>query len=118
MLHGDTIIVKTGATPVAIAKQRTMTLIRTCEMRETASNTSDSQEFTTGRKGWTLQVSGLMSARSEVLQEGSLYNITIDYGSSTESGQAYCQQVEITGVIGSLAQQTCSFQGTGALTLS
>lgn len=117
-LHGRQIVVSTAegeAVAVAIPKQRSMELTRNGEMREKASNNNHSQEFTPGRDGWTLTVSGLMSQAGNGLSINTKYTITIDYGGSTESGEAYCSQLKVTGVVGNLAQQSAVFTGTGPL---
>lgn len=123
MIHGEKVIVKAaadsggGTVAVAIiANQRGMELTRTGEMREIASNDQDSQEFTAGRQGWSLTVSGLMSQRGDLLQVNVKYLVEIDWGDgTTESGLAWCSQVKATANIGTLVQQSAVFTGTGPL---
>ena len=117
--HGEQIIVYTqdgSAAAIAIPKQRSAELTRTLEMREKASNDANSQEFTPGREGWVLTVSGLMSSYSNPIKYSEPYTIVIDYGGTTETGQAWCSQVKITATVDTLVQQSAVFTGTGPLT--
>ena len=117
-LHGERVIVWTAvgqAVAVAIPKQRSMELTQTGEMREKASNNDHSQEFTPGRDGWQLSVSGLMSETGNGLVINQKYTITIHYGSRELVGQAYCSQLKETATVGSLVQQSAVFTGTGPL---
>lgn len=118
ILHGRKVIVKAATgqvAAVAIEKQRSMELTETCEMRETATNTNNSQTYDRGRQGWNLSVSGLMSNLGSTLQVGTLYTLEITDGSVTKTGQAWCSQTKVTATIGNLAQQSAAFQGTGPL---
>lgn len=123
MIHGEKVIVKAGDASgggtiavAVIANQRGMELTRTGEMREIASNDQDSQEFTAGRQGWSLTVSGLMSQRGDLLQVNVKYLVEIDWGDgTTESGLAWCSQVKATANIDTLVQQSAVFTGTGPL---
>ena len=117
-LHGRNIIVRaaTGSgTPTAVALQKSCELTRNCEIREKASQDGQNQEFTPGRRGWQLTVSGLMSNLGNMLTDGTLYTVQISGGGSTLQGTAYCSSVKVVGTVGNLAQQSATFQGTGPL---
>ena len=117
ILHGKNVIVRAAASGsvAAIALQRSVELSESCEIREIASNTSDSQEFIPGRSTWSLTVNGLMSTLGSRLKKGVLYNVEIFDGTGTEGGTAYVSQVRVIGTVGNLAQQSVQFQGTGPL---
>ena len=78
-------------------------------------NGGTAREYVPGRTGWTVEVSGLMSAIGNLLMMGHTYALEIYDGSDSVYGNAFVTAVKQTGAIGNLAQQSVMFQGTGAL---
>lgn len=114
MIHGGSLKVTVAGVTVALAKS--CTIQYECEMIEVASSSSNNhRDYIAGRRGWSVEVSGLVSSVADMLSMGASGTLTITDGTDSVTGTAICSAWKQTGTIGNLAQQSCSFQGTGAL---
>ena len=123
--NGNNIIVQThnGSSWVAVAATKSDELQAEADMIEKASATQQSwKEYIPGRKGWSLNVSWLVSQVADirkVLQVGTRVQLRIgarSYSSSTGvTGYAYVKTCKVTATRGNIATGSFSFIGDGAL---
>ena len=123
--NGNKIIVQVhnGSSWEAIAATKSDELQAEADMIEKASATQQSwKEYIPGRKGWSLNVSWLVSQVADiqkVLQVGTRVRLQIgarSYSSSTGvTGYAYVKTCKVTMTRGNIATGSFSFIGDGAL---
>ena len=123
--NGNNIIVQTqnGSSWVAIAATKSDELQAEADMIEKASATQQSwKEYIPGRKGWSLNVSWLVSQVADiqkVLQVGTRVQLRIGSRSnpawSNVTGYAYIKTCKVTMTRGNIATGSFSFIGDGAL---
>lgn len=124
-LNGNNIIVQTynGSSWVAIAATKSDELQAEADMIEKASATQQSwKEYIPGRKGWSLNVSWLLTLTSDiekVLQVGTRVQLRICSRSNPAwdnvTGYAYVKTCKVTATRGNIATGSFSFIGDGAL---
>jgi hypothetical protein len=122
----------TGKDIIVILSQNNTAMASTCiksqdikadaDMLEKASSTQqDWREFDTGRKVWTMSVSYLVLTSSKILdllKVGEKFTVTMrESGSQTGgvTGTALLKSVGQVYTVGSLAQGSFVFQGSGPL---
>ena len=123
--NGNNIIVQTynGSSWVAIAATKSDELQAEADMIEKASATQQSwKEYIPGRKGWSLNVSWLVSQVADiqkVLQVGTRVQLRIGSRSNPAwynvTGYAYVKTCKVTMTRGNIATGSFSFIGDGAL---
>lgn len=114
MIHGGSLKVTVAGVTVALAKS--CNIQYDCEMIEVATQAYGTfREYIAGRKGWSVEVSGLVSSVTHLLSVGTSGTLTVTDGTDSVTGTAICSSWKMTGTIGNLAQQSCLFQGTGPL---
>jgi predicted secreted protein len=116
ILHGRNLIISVGGTAVAAAK--TCDISAKAETIEISSPSSGIwREFISGRKEWTVSVGYLVQAPgSEIPQVGQAVQISVMNAQNVVlSGNAIVETCHITGTVGSLAQGTFAYRGTGPL---
>jgi hypothetical protein len=125
-MNGNNIIIYTfsGSAWVAIASTKSDEVQGDCDMLEKASSTQqDWKEFDPGRKSWSLNISWLVTAVSDinkVLLLGTKVKIHIDGrgytgGATGLTGFALVKNCKMTLTWGNLAQGSLVLQGTGEL---
>lgn len=120
--NGNDIIVYRDGT--AIAATRSADLPAECNMIEVSSpNSAQWREYIPGRKGWTLTVTWLVVAETDVralLNVGTSYTLKFKGRSATDAqgvtGTAILKTCRITATRGNVVQGSFAFQGSGALT--
>ena len=118
-MNGNNILVLTGGT--VIAGTKTNEVQTECETTEISSpSVGDWRSYMAGRKSWSIQVSFLLSAASNIrqlLNVGTTYTLVIRDRNNTSSvtGTAILNTCKITATRGNLVQGSFSFLGTGAL---
>ena len=118
---GNYIIVYRNGT--AIAGVKSNDIQADCDLIEVASSTSGKwKEYIAGRSDWSVNVSYLLLADSdmlELLNQGTTYTLKIGGRSATNAntltGQAILKVCKITATNGNLANGSFQFQGSGAL---
>ena len=123
--NGNNIIVQThnGSSWVAVAATKSDELQAEADMIEKASATQQSwKEYIPGRKGWSLNVSWLVSQVADiqkVLQVGTRVQLRIGSRSNPAwtnvTGYAYVKTCKVTMTRGNIATGSFSFIGDGAL---
>ena len=119
---GNNIIVYMGGTAIAGTKSDELKV--DCETIKIASATNqDWEHIIAGRKSWSLNVSWLVLANTDVrkaLQVGSSVTIKFKGRNATDanglSGSAIIKTCKITAIRGNLAQGSFQFVGNGPLT--
>ena len=119
---GNNIIVYMGGTAIAGTKSDELKV--DCETIKIASATNqDWEHIIAGRKSWSLNVSWLVLANTDVrkaLQVGSTVTIKFKGRNATDanglSGSAIIKTCKITAIRGNLAQGSFTFAGNGPLT--
>lgn len=122
-MNGLNIIVtkKVGNDYVAIAATKSNEIQSGCDTIEVASpSTGDWRCYIAGRKDWSLNVSYLISAVSnldDLLTVGSTYKLRIQNQSGSDyiQGDAILKTVKQTASIGNLVQGSFQFVGNGSL---
>lgn len=115
MIYGGELRVLEDSSAV-VALSKSCTIKYQCKVIEVSPpNGGTAEEYVPGRTGWTVEVSGLMSAISNLMLLRQTYALEIYDGSNSVYGSAICTSVQQVGTIGNLAQQSCVFQGTGPL---
>lgn len=115
MIYGGELRVLEDSSAV-VALSKSCTIKYQCKVIEVSPpNGGTAEEYVPGRTGWTVEVSGLMSAISNLMLLRQTYALEIYDGSNSVYGNAICTSVQQVGTIGNLAQQSCVFQGTGPL---
>lgn len=116
------VILSQGGTALASTRVRSQDIQTSCPTIEKASaSQQDWEEHIAGRKSWTINISYLVLAASQVrdlLYVGQTFSITVkDSGNnSSVTGSAIMTAVKNVATIGNLAQGSFSLQGSGALT--
>ena len=119
---GNNIIVYMGGTAIAGTKSDELKV--DCETIKIASATNqDWEHIIAGRKSWSLNVSWLVLANTDVrkaLLVGSTVTIKFKGRNATDanglSGSAIIKTCKITAIRGNLAQGSFTFAGNGPLT--
>lgn len=119
---GNNIIVYMGGTAIAGTKSDELKV--DCETIKIASATNqDWEHIIAGRKSWSLNVSWLVLANTDVrkaLQVGSTVTIKFKGRNATDAnglqGSAIIKTCKITAIRGNLAQGSFTFAGNGPLT--
>jgi len=119
--NGNDIIILRNST--AIAGTRTDKVNTNADLMEVASSTTGQwKEYIAGRKDWSVNVSWLVVADSDMLDLlsiGTTYTLQIGGRSATNAntltGSAILKVCEVVSTRGNIAQGSFSFQGTGAL---
>ena len=117
-MNGSKIFISLGgSTPFAGTKTNNIRV--GSETIEIASLSQDWKTYIAGRKDWSCSIDWLLSSGgnlSSLLMAGQTYTINIicaDGGSLT--GSAICTEADIKATLGSLAQGSFQFQGSGEL---
>ena len=118
---GNNILVLMGGTAIAGTKSNEIQV--DCETIEIASSTDQGwTHYLAGRKSWSLTVSWLLLANTDVrkaLQVGSSVTIKFKGRSATDanglSGSAIIRTCKISAVRGNIATGSFQFVGNGAL---
>lgn len=118
MVHGRTIYIALDGTKIAAMK--TCKLSTGCDTIEIASNSSGPwRAFLAGRKEWSMACSWLVlstsAMKTNALRVGTTYSITFTDGTESLSGSAICLKCDVDATIGTLANGSFQFKGTGAL---
>ena len=121
-IQGNNIIVLMNGTAIAGTKSDELKV--DCETIKIASATNqDWEHIIAGRKSWSLNVSWLVLANTDVrkaLQVGSTVTIKFKGRNATDanglSGSAIIKTCKITAIRGNLAQGSFTFAGNGPLT--
>lgn len=123
--NGNNIIVQVsnGSSWVAVAATKSDELQAEADMIEKASATQQSwKEYIPGRKGWSLNVSWLVTQVSDiqkVLQVGTRVQLRIGSRSNPAwnnvTGYAYIKTCKVTMTRGNIATGSFSFIGDGEL---
>ena len=119
---GNNIIVYMGGTAIAGTKSDELKV--DCETIKIANATNqDWEHIIAGRKSWSLNVSWLVLANTDVrkaLQVGSTVTIKFKGRNATDAnglqGSAIIKTCKITAIRGNLAQGSFTFAGNGPLT--
>lgn len=115
---GNKIYITLGGTKIAGTKS--CKLSNGAETIEVASATEQQwREFIAGRRSWSMSCSWLVltaaAMKTNVLRVGSTYTISFTDGTTSLTGQAICEKADVDANIGSLANGSFQFKGTGAL---
>lgn len=92
-----------------------------CEAVEISGPTTGRwRQYIAGRKGWQIATNYLVTSAaqlSDLLKVGTTYEITIrdQAGGTTLTGSALCTECRITANVGTMANGSFQFIGTGAL---
>lgn len=121
VIQGKNLIIKIGGKVIAGAKSCSIDVKG--EQIEIASPSQGLwSEFIAGRKSWSASCSHLIPANSSAIKSrvamvNTLVTITVVSGQSgdTLTGNAFVEEWNVTGTVGSLAQGSFKFKGTGAL---
>lgn len=105
---------------VLIAGTKSNEVQSACDMEEVSSPlTGTWREYKSGKKGWTVGVGFLilaMSNATELLSVGETYTLRFcDRNGNGVEGTALLKTCNIRATIGTLAQGSFAFQGTGPL---
>ena len=118
MVHGRIIYIALGGTKIAALKSCKVST--GCDTIEIASNASGAwRGFLAGRKEWSMSCSWLVltteAMKTNLLRVGTTYTITFTDGTTSVSGSAICQKCDVNATIGTLANGSFQFKGTGSL---
>lgn len=123
-MNGNNIIIGTmsGTTFTPIAATKSNEMQTDCETIEISSpSVGDWRTYMAGRKSWSVQVSFLVTAASNIrqlLNVGTSYTIVMRDRNNTSSvsGSAIMTTCKISATRGNLVTGSFVFKGTGALT--
>ena len=123
-MNGNNIIIGTmsGTTFTPIAATKSNEMQTDCETIEISSpSVGDWRTYMAGRKSWSVQVSFLVTAASNIrqlLSVGTSYTIVMRDRNNTSSvsGSAIMTTCKISATRGNLVTGSFVFKGTGALT--
>lgn len=123
-MNGNNIIIGTmsGTTFTPIAATKSNEMQTDCETIEISSpSVGDWRTYMAGRKSWSVQVSFLVTAASNIrqlLSVGTSYTIVMRDRTNTSSvtGSAIMTTCKISATRGNLVTGSFVFKGTGALT--
>ena len=123
-MNGNNIIIGTmsGTTFTPIAATKSNEMQTDCETIEISSpSVGDWRTYMAGRKSWSVQVSFLVTAASNIrqlLNVGTSYTIVMRDRTNTSSvsGSAIMTTCKISATRGNLVTGSFVFKGTGALT--
>ena len=123
-MNGNNIIIGTmsGTTFTPIAATKSNEMQTDCETIEISSpSVGDWRTYMAGRKSWSVQVSFLVTAASNIrqlLSVGTSYTILMRDRTNTSSvsGSAIMTTCKISATRGNLVTGSFVFKGTGALT--
>ena len=93
-----------------------------CEAVEISGPTTGQwRQYIAGRKGWQIATNYLVTSSaqiSDLLKVGNIYTVTIRdrAAGTTLTGSALCTECRITATVGTMANGSFQFVGTGALT--
>lgn len=111
----------TGTSPI-IAAAKTATITKQAEVVEKSSSASSTaKEYIAGRTEWDVALNHLVTSGSGInpfagiLEVGQTYTLRANIDGVEMSGTAICTEATITGTVGSLAQGSIKFKGTGEL---
>ena len=115
-----TVILTLNGSAVANTRIKSHDIQTQCPTIEVASATQqDWEECIAGRKSWTLNISYLVLANSQVsrlLYIGQMFGITMKQGNNVLlTGQALMTQCKDTFTVGNLCQGSFALKGSGAL---
>lgn len=124
MVLGKNVFIYAGSsstTPI-IAAAKSCSLSRKCDVMERASSTQNaSKEYVAGRDEWEMTVNHLVTTANSaspfagIIKVGGTYAVSMTIGGKRMSGQAICTQADLSGAVGTLAQGSVKFKGTGQL---
>ena len=117
VIHGRDIKIYNSGGTALIAAAKSCAIHRQCQALPVASATdSDNENYLPGRKGWSIDLSHLITTDGISLDEGTYYNIQVLIGSSTTwVGTALCTQCDIQGTQGNLGTGSIKLLGSGPL---
>lgn len=118
---GKNIFIYSGSsgTTALIAAAKACTISKKIDLFEKSSSTqADAKEFTTGRYEWEISLDHLVSSGAPfdgLLKVGQEYTISVVIENSRQTGNAICQQADISGPTGGLGKGSVKFKGNGTL---
>jgi hypothetical protein len=117
VIHGRDIKIYNSGGTALIAAAKSCAIHRQCQALSVASATdSDNENYLPGRKGWSIDLSHLITTDGISLDEGTYYNIQVIIGSGTTwVGRALCVQCDIQGTVGNLGTGSIRLLGSGPL---
>lgn len=117
VIHGRDIKIYNSGGTALIAAAKSCAIHRQCQALAVASATdSDHENYLPGRKGWSIDLSHLITTDGISLDEGTYYNIQVIIGSGTTwVGRALCVQCDIQGTVGNLGTGSIRLLGSGPL---
>jgi len=121
IIHGKQIQIQKYDGSAIVAAAKTCDVSINADIIETATPTSGTfRTFIAGRKDWSVSLGYLVASEdgaSILLSVGTTVHIRILYTAANVwlHGYAIVQQCHITGTLGSLAQGSFVFKGTGPL---
>ena len=117
VIHGKDIRIYNSGGTALIAAAKSCAIHRQCQALPVASATdSDNENYLPGRKGWSIDLSHLITTDGVTLDEGTYYNIQVIIGSGTTwVGKALCTQCDIQGTQGNLGTGSIKLLGSGPL---
>ena len=121
MIKGINIVVYEDG--VAFAAARSCDIEVNHEVKEKSSATHGKwKDYKSGRFGWAVNVSGLVTSIGKLLHNGQKVRMTMAvrddegvFGEDSMVGYAICTAARIIAKSGTLAQMSCTFRGTGEL---
>ena len=106
----------TGTTPI-IAAAKTCSISYQTDLIEIASpSTAEAREYVAGRDDWSISLNHLVTAGAPfagLLKVRHKYTISVVVGGQRRTGTVICQQADLNGAVGSLAEGSVKFKGTG-----
>ena len=121
IVHGKEIKIyagSSGSSPL-IAKAKSCTISRNCDVIEVSSETSSTdREYIPGRTDWELSMNHLVNSGAPfegLLKVRGTYTLRVVVGGSVLTGRAICQQAALQGAVGALATGSVKFKGNGPL---
>lgn len=121
IIHGRNIIIYQGTSgsTKAIACAKSCSISKKVDTFEKSSSTSaTAKEFIAGRTEWEVSLGHLITSDAPfegILKVGGTYHLRMTIDGTTKQGDAICTQAEISGAVGSLANGSIKFKGTGEL---
>ncbi len=117
VIHGRDIKIYNSGGTALIAAAKSCAIHKQCQALPVASATdSDNENYLPGRKGWSIDLSHLITTDGISLDEGTYYNIQVIIGiGTTWVGRALCTQCDIQGTLGNLGTGSIRLLGSGPL---
>lgn len=124
IVHGRNVRIyqgSTGTSPI-IAAAKTCAVTSRADVEEKSSSTSaTAKEFIAGRTEWEVSMTHLVTSGTGInpfagiLEVRQTYTLRMNIDGVEMTGSAICVEATINGAVGSLAQGSIKFKGTGEL---